>query len=244
MVTQFVLLAIGAYLLGSVPAAYLIARWRRGIDIRKYGSGNVGASNVLAVVSKRWSIPVIIFDIGKGALTVWVAKQLEFGAAQQVTVGILTIIGHNWSIFLRFRGGRGIFTSLGVITMLSPKLGLITLVVTYLFAPIRQVALGVFFAIVSLPFLGWFLSQPLDIDKRLPITLGFVALALIGLSKRLVAPRTALSKSVPLWELLVNRLLLDRDIRDRKAWISRAPNDINSTEQPVEQQEKQEESKA
>ncbi len=244
MVTQFVLLAIGAYLLGSVPAAYLIARWRRGIDIRKYGSGNVGASNVLAVVSKRWSIPVTIFDIGKGALTVWVAKQLEFGAAEQVTVGILTIIGHNWSIFLRFRGGRGIFTTLGVITVLSPWLALIVLVPVFSLAPWRKVALGVFFALVSLPFLAWFLSQPLDIDKRLPITLGFVALALIGLSKRLVAPRTALSKSVPLWELLVNRLLLDRDIRDRKAWISRAPNDINSTEQPVEQQEKQEESKA
>ena len=136
----FILLIIGAYLLGSVPAAYLVAKWSRGIDIRQYGSGNVGASNVLAVVSKRWSVPVTVFDIGKGALIVWVAQLLGLGAAQQVTVGIVTIIGHNWPIFLRFQGGRGIFTTLGVIAMLSPKLGLIALVMSYALAPLRQVA--------------------------------------------------------------------------------------------------------
>ncbi len=63
----FISLAIGAYLLGSVPSAYLVARWRRGIDIRQHGSGNVGAANVMASVSKWWSIPVTLFDSGKGA---------------------------------------------------------------------------------------------------------------------------------------------------------------------------------
>jgi len=220
MVIEFILLILGAYLLGSVPTAYLIAKWRRGIDIREYGSGNVGAANVLAVVSKRWTIPVTIFDIGKGAFTVWVAQLLGLGAAQQVTVGILTIMGHNWPIFLRFRGGRGVFTTLGVVAMLSPKLGLIAAVISYALAPLRQVALGVFMALVSLPFFGWFLSQPLGIEEGLPITLGFVALTLIALSRRLVAPRTPLSESVPRAQLFVNRILFDRDIRDRKAWIS------------------------
>ena len=88
MVIKFVLLVLAAYLLGSVPTAYLVAKWRRGIDIRQYGSGNVGASNVSTIVSKRWSIPVTIFDIGKGALTVWLAQLLGLGAAQQITVGI------------------------------------------------------------------------------------------------------------------------------------------------------------
>ena len=64
MVIKFILLILGAYLLGSVPAAYLVAKWSRGIDIRQYGSGNVGAANVLAIVSKRWAIPVTIFDLG------------------------------------------------------------------------------------------------------------------------------------------------------------------------------------
>ena len=239
MVIAFILLILGAYLLGSVPAAYLIAKWRRGIDIRQYGSGNVGASNVLAVVSKRWSIPVTVFDIGKGALTVWVAQLLELDAAQQVTVGVVTVIGHNWPIFLRFQGGRGVFASLGIIAMLSPKLGLIILVISFALAPLRQVSLGVSLSLVSLPIFSWFLSQPLDIEARLPITLGFITLSLIGLSRRLIVPRTSLSESVHPVELFFNRLLFDRDIRDRKAWISQTRTEISSMEQPPGQEEEQ-----
>jgi glycerol-3-phosphate acyltransferase PlsY len=105
--------------------------------------------------------------------------------------------------------------------MLSPWLGLIMLIIPYLFAPVRQVALGVFLALVSLPFLSWFFSQPLDIDERLPITLGLVVLSLIALFKRLVVPRTEISESLSLTELFVNRLLFDRDIRDSKIWTQR-----------------------
>jgi len=230
-VIKFVLLLIGAYLLGSVPSAYLVAKWRRGIDIRQYGSGNVGASNILATVSKRWAIPVTVFDIGKGALTVWVARLLFPDIpAYQITVGIVTIIGHNWPVFLKFRGGRGIYTSLGVITMISPKLGLIMLVLSHTLAPIRQLAVGVFIALVSLPIFSWFLWQPLDIEARLPITLGLIALAGVGLIRRLTAPKTSLSKSVPLGQLFVNRLFFDRDIRDRHAWTRRTPSKTNSAE--------------
>lgn len=239
MAIGFILLALAAYLLGSIPTAYLITRWRRGIDIRQYGSGNVGASNVSAVVSKRWSIPVTVFDIGKGALTVGVARLLGLGAAEQVTVGIIAVIGHNWPVFLRFQGGRGIFTTLGVITMLSWKLGLIVLVVSYALAPLRQLSLGVFLALASLPIFSWFLSQPLDIEARLPITLGLAVLALVGLSKRILAPRTALTESVPPVKLFFNRLFFDRDIRDRKAWISRTPPEISSMEQPPGQEEQE-----
>ena len=230
-VIKFVLLLIGAYLLGSVPSAYLVTKWRRGIDIRQYGSGNVGASNVLATVSKRWAIPVTVFDIGKGALTVWVARLLFPDIpAYQITAGIVTIIGHNWPVFLKFRGGRGIYTSLGVITMLSPKLGLIMLVLSHTLAPIRQLAVGVFIALVSLPIFSWFLWQPLDIEARLPITLGLIALAGVGLIRRLTAPKTPLSKSVSLGQLFVNRLFFDRDIRDRHAWTRRTPIETSSAE--------------
>ena len=238
MEIKFILLMLGAYLVGSIPTAYLVARWRRGIDIRQYGSGNVGASNVLAVVSKRWAIPVTVFDIGKGALAVWGAQLLGLGAAQQVTVGIITIIGHNWPVFLRFQGGRGVFTSLGVITMLSPKLGLIALVMSYTLAPLGQLALGAFLALASLPLFSWFLSQPLDIEERLPITLGFLAIFLVTMIRRLTAPRTSVTASVSLWGLLVNRLLFDRDIRDREAWIHRASTEVSSTEPPRGQPEK------
>ena len=242
MNTEFVLLAVGAYLLGSVPSAYLAVRWSRGIDIRKYGTGNVGASNVLSTTSKRLAIPVTIFDIGKGAFIVWLAQRVGLGAAQQVTVGIITIIGHNWPIFLHFRGGRGIFTTLGIVTILSPWLGLIVSVLVFSLTPLRQSALGVLLALISLPFLSWFLSQPLgiDTDDRLPITLGLVAIALMGLLKRVIVPRTELSKSVPQGELFINRLLFDRDIRDRKAWINRESTELPSIDELLDQQEKQE----
>jgi len=238
MSVVFILLILAAYLMGSVPAAYLVAKWRRGIDIRQYGSGNVGASNVLAVVSKWWSIPVTIFDIGKGALTVWITQLLGLEAYQQVTVGIAAVIGHNWPIFLRFKGGRGMFTILGVTTMLSLKLGLIVMVISYMLAPWRQIAIGATVALVSLPFFSWFLSEPLGIEARLPITLGFVALVLIVLSRRLVAPRTLLSESVHPVELFFNRLLFDRDIRDRKAWISQTSPEVSSMEQLPRQEKK------
>ena len=234
MVIEFILLLIAAYLLGSVPAAYIIARWSKGIDIRKYGSGNVGASNVLAVVSKRWSIPVTIFDLAKGMVVVWVAQLLGLDTLQQVTVGLAAIIGHNWSVFLRFSGGRGIFTSLGVIIILSPWLGLIAPVLAYLFAPFRQLPLGTTIALLSLPILSWSLSQPLGIEEPLPVTLGYLAILFTAMLRRLTAPRTSLTASVPSGELIINRLLFDRDIRDRKAWINRTPDEISSTEQSPE----------
>ena len=122
MAIEFVLSILGAYLLGSVPAAYLAAKWSRGIDIRKHGTGKVGAANILTVAPKWLAIPVAFFDIGKGALTVWIAYLLGLGAAEQVTVGIVTVIGHDWPLFLRFKGGSGALTTLGVVAMLSPLL--------------------------------------------------------------------------------------------------------------------------
>ena len=91
MSVEFVLLIIVAYLLGSVPVAYLAAKWVRGIDIRKYGTGKVGAANVLSAASKWLAIPVAILDIVKGALTVWVAQLLGFGAVLVLWWFLLTV---------------------------------------------------------------------------------------------------------------------------------------------------------
>ncbi len=239
MVIKFIPLILGAYLLGSVPAAYLAAKWSRGIDIRQYGSGSVGASNVVAVASKGWSIPVIVFDLGKGMAMVWVAQLLGLGIAQQVVVGLAAIIGHNWPVFLRFSGGRGALTTLGVVFILVPWLTPVVLIIAFGLAPIRQLALGVFLAILSLPIASWFFSQPLDIKEPLTLTLGFLAIFLILVIRRLAAPRAAIAASVSHRQLLVNRLLFDRDIRDREAWIHRAPPQDGSSEQPLGQQERQ-----
>jgi glycerol-3-phosphate acyltransferase PlsY len=222
MIAEFILLAVGAYFLGSVPAAYLAVKWSRGVDIRKYGTGKVGAANVLSAGPKWMVVPVALFDIGKGALAVWIAQIIGLSGAQQVTVGIFAIIGHNWPIYLGFKsGGRGIFASLGVISMLSWKIGLIMLVFPYLWAPIKQVAFGVFLALVSLPFLSGFASVPMGISERLPVTLGFMVISIMGLLKRVVARRNELSKSVSLKTVIINRMLFDRDIADRRLWINK-----------------------
>ncbi len=221
MAIEFGLLTLGAYLLGSVPAAYLAGKWSRGIDIRQFSDGNVGATNLMRLTSKRIAIPVIIFDVGKGAMMIWVAQLLGLDITQQVMVGLAAIIGHNWPVFLRFNGGRGILTTLGVISILVPWLGLIALIIAYGMAPFRQLALGTIIALASLPIFSWFLPQLFDIEKPLPITLGFVAIFLLAVIRRLTAPRTIFTASVTPRQLFVNRLLFDRDIRDRKAWINR-----------------------
>ncbi len=223
--TLFILLILTAYLLGSVPVAYLVVKWSRGIDIRQYGSGNVGASNVVAVASKQLAILVIVFDLGKGAMMIWAAQLLGLDITQQVTVGIAAIIGHNWPVFLRFNGGRGILTTLGVVFILVPWLGLIALGIAYGMAPFRQLALGTIIAVASLPIFSWFLPQLFGIEKPLPIALGFVTIFLVAVIRRLTAPRTIFTASVTPRQLFVNRLLFDRDIRDRKAWIDRRPSE-------------------
>jgi len=220
---EFGLLTLGAYLFGSVPAAYLAARWSRGIDIRQCGDGNVGATNLMRLTSKRIAIPVVIFDLGKGAAMIGVAKLVGLETYQQVIVGVAAIIGHNWPVFLRFNGGRGIFTSLGVISILAPWIGLIVLIIAYGMAPFRQLALGTIIALASLPIFSWFLPQPFGIERPLPITLGFLAILLIAVVRRLTAPRTIFTASVSPRQLFVNRLLFDRDIQDRKAWIQQRP---------------------
>ena len=223
MTIELLLLIIAAYLLGSVPAAYLIAKWSRGIDLRKYGSGNVGGSNLIKATSVKLAVPAIVYDFIKGALPIWVAQLLGMGAAEQIAVGIFAVIGHNWPVFLSFKGGRGMLTSLAVVFMMSPILGLILLVMAYSLAPFKQMALSVLIALASMPLFGWFLNQPLNIEERLPVTVGFAVLLLIAVVRRLAVPRSALSESVPPMRLFINRLLFDRDIADRKAWINQRP---------------------
>jgi len=239
MVTEFVLLVIGAYLLGSVPTAYLVAKWRRGIDIRRFGSGNVGAANIVAAGSRWSSIIVIVFDLAKGFAPVYVAKEvIGLQQYQQVIVGLVAIAGHNWPVFLRFNGGRGILAALGVVFALAPWLALVLAVVAFAWLPFGQFAFGTLLALLLLPILGWAVPGPFGVQRSLVLTLGFAGILLIAVIRRLTASRS--STGVPAGELMVNRLLFDRDIRDRKAWISRQPLSAPGSIDEVAGQEKEE----
>ena len=109
-----------AYLLGSIPWGYVILQWRRGVDIRQYGSGKTGMSNVLRTAGKKIAALVLALDVLKGVLVVLLAREVIGTTAAEAATGLLVLIGHNWPVFLGFRGGRGIATGLGGLAVMAP----------------------------------------------------------------------------------------------------------------------------
>jgi len=151
-----------AYLCGSIPFGVLLAR-ARGVDITAMGSGNIGATNVARVLGKKLGALVLLLDAAKGALPV-VLVQLFFadGAPYLLpTVGLAAIIGHCFSPWLRFRGGKGVATSLGVMIALDPLVSALAVAIfALLFTLRRVVSLGSLVAAVSFPVLLWLFRRP------------------------------------------------------------------------------------
>jgi len=213
----------GAYFLGSVPASYLVARLSRGIDLRKYGTGQVGGGNLWRMTSWRFGLPVGAFDFSKGMLMVWAAQAAGLDIAQQIAVGTAAVIGHNWSVFLSFSGGRGIGTMIGIILIL-PLINDMTPWVAVAFFTILVIG-AVILRSSPLPILLGMAAMPLVslFYEPLSVTLGFLAIFLIIVTKRLTAPRPEGTVSTSKGRLLLYRLLFDRDIGDRKVWMYRTP---------------------
>ena len=116
-----VLWLAAAYLLGATPSAYLAGRLARGIDLREHGSRNLGATNVYRVLGWRWAIPVALVDVAKGAVpVVWFARWAGTTAWGAVVLGIAAVLGHVFSPYMGFRGGKGVATALGVFLALAP----------------------------------------------------------------------------------------------------------------------------
>lgn len=200
-----------------MPLAYLVAKRSRGIDLRQLGSGNIGASNLWVSVSKWAALAVGFFDVVKGILVVWVAQLLGLGVAEQVTVGVAAVAGHNWPVFLRFNGGRGLLTTMGIVLFLMPWGVASFLAIALIGRLSKDFPLPVLGGLISLPLVGWLSGEPLA------MTLGLTAMVIIMVIRRLTAPRTPLTASVSGGQLFINRLLFDRDIRDRRAWVHRPP---------------------
>ena len=111
---------VSAYLLGSIPAAYIVARLRKDVDIRQVGTRNMGAMNVIYSVGILYGLLVLLIDIGKGALAVFLARSLGTPLEIQLAAGAVAVIGHIFPVFLRFRGGKGGATCVGVLIYLIP----------------------------------------------------------------------------------------------------------------------------
>jgi len=116
-----------SYFLGSIPFGYLVSKYLKKVDIREYGSGNIGASNIFRVLGFRYALLVMIGDCLKGFLAVYFAKLFTTASTELYLIaGLFAIIGHNWSIFLKFQGGKGIATTYGIILCLYPYIAIIS----------------------------------------------------------------------------------------------------------------------
>jgi glycerol-3-phosphate acyltransferase PlsY len=122
---------IGSYLIGSIPSGLVVGRLRR-IDVREYGSGNIGTTNVVRTLGARYGAVVLIADVLKGAIAVILARYIIGSAISEMAAGLAAVAGHDWSLFLKFRGGRGVATSLGGLlpmAMPAPLSGIIGLAI-------------------------------------------------------------------------------------------------------------------
>jgi len=186
-----VIAVIIAYLLGSIPAAYIVTRLKTGKDIRQLGGGNVGARNVFHEVGLWAAIIVSVFDIGKGAAAVAIASWL-LGAPLffVLAAGLAAVAGHVWSIYLKFAGGNGLATSIGVLSLLMTRELLIIIAIIIVFIVItRNTVLSVNISLLSLPVSAWFL------EKSWPFVIFSIVLLLILVLNFLPTARAAFVKA-------------------------------------------------
>ena len=160
---SLILVIIAGYILGSLPFSFWLGKFR-GVDLRRVGSGNVGATNLARTVGTEWGLIAFVLDLGKGLIAVilagYICNLLKTSGTSlsilKIIGGISSIIGHNWSMWIRFKGGKGVATSAGVFLGLAPVSLLLAmavwLVVLVLF---RYVSLASIIASISLPLWMW-----------------------------------------------------------------------------------------
>jgi glycerol-3-phosphate acyltransferase PlsY len=215
-------LYIYAYLMGSVPAAYLIGRRVRRIDLRQYGSGNLGGGNLAQQAGKLWLLPLGLFDVlVKGVSPVLIGHYwlgLDHSSPQLLLAPALAVVGHNWSVFTRFQGGRGISVVSGALLAISPILiGAFLLLFVVGWAFTRSAGIWVLVAIGGLPIWALLLRQPATISWFCLLILMLVVL------KRILSNGEPMAAGNSWKRVILNRLLRDRDVGDRVEWINRLP---------------------
>ena len=215
-------LYIGSYLLGSIPTAYLIGRLVKGVDIRGYGSGNVGSANLYEHVGKRWVFPVAAVEVFvKGALPILVGLYvlgIDRSSAYLIGPPLLAIAGNNWSVFLKLQGGRGIAVAGGTLLALSPFLAIACAVIAIGgWKLTKSSGLWVLISLILLPLWAYLIHDNLNLVWYCFGLLGIVVL------KRLSANWTPFPEDVSRKRVLFNRLVRDRDVSDRTGWVRRVP---------------------
>lgn len=172
MAIPYIIVAVVAYLLGSIPFGYLLVKTFRGQDIRMSGSGNIGATNVARSGAKGLGITTLLLDALKGTLAVWFAAWLANSSYNScagapcvpslrlmAAAGLAAVLGHMFPVWLKFRGGKGVATAVGVFAVLVPKALLLALLLFIVVVALtRYVSLGSILAAIALPGLAGYLE--------------------------------------------------------------------------------------
>jgi glycerol-3-phosphate acyltransferase PlsY len=160
--TAAILSLFASYLLGAFPTSYLISRSFAGIDLRQHGSGNLGATNLYRVLGWKYAVPVALFDIAKGAIPVLVfAPLVSSSELFALACGVAAILGHVFSVFVRFKGGKGVATAAGVMLGLTPiALGIAAAVWGIVLLLTGYVSLGSIAAALVLPLAVYLVERP------------------------------------------------------------------------------------
>lgn len=158
------LLSVCAFLLGSIPVGLVIARLR-GVDLQASGSGNIGATNVLRTTGKGPALLTLLGDLAKGSLAVAAARAMAVGEPATGIIGLSAVMGHNFSIFLKGRGGKGVATSIGVLLVYAPQSGIVTIIIWLMTALVsRYSSLAALAAFGVMPFV----VAALDAREKIP----------------------------------------------------------------------------
>jgi acyl phosphate:glycerol-3-phosphate acyltransferase len=161
---KIALIIISCYLLGSVPFGYIVGKLFKKVDIREYGSGNIGATNALRILGPPLASLVVIGDIGKGIFSIYLAQYFNIDSSLILTIaGLAVICGHNWSLFLGFKGGKGIATTFGVVFALNPTISILALIIGgVVVITTRYVSLASIFAVISIFIFTILFKQPYE----------------------------------------------------------------------------------
>lgn len=177
-------LLLAAYILGSIPFGVIFARLFGSADVRKSGSGNIGAANVARVAGPLAGILTLVFDTGKGAAAVLLAARFAHeSAAWMMLAGLTAQVGHCFPVWLRFKGGKGVATALGIFLALCPAAALAALLLFLIVVAIwRYISLGSITAAAAMPLLMYFLWAPRHAPPLI-ITFGSLAAAALVIYK-------------------------------------------------------------
>jgi glycerol-3-phosphate acyltransferase PlsY len=139
---QYALVIVVSYLLGSIPSGLVLGKLR-GLDVRRYGSGNIGSTNVLRTVGIREGVVVLVADVLKGVVAVVMGRYIIGTPAGEMAGGLAAVAGHDWSIYIKFQGGRGVATAAGALIVMSPAVaGASICIFIVVVALTRYVSLG------------------------------------------------------------------------------------------------------